>query len=70
MADLQRSGSRVPRRAREKRAYNLVLAGGTLGVVAVVGFFLAIFDVVGFGIPVLAAILAVLCLWLFRRAVG
>ncbi len=60
----------MPRRAREKRAYNLAVAGGTLGLVAVVGFFLAIFDVVGFGLPFLAAVLAVICGWLFRRAVS
>jgi len=47
-----------------------VLAGGAAGTVAVVGFLLALFDVIGFGIPVIAAIVAVVCLLLFRRAVG
>ena len=46
------------------------MAGGVLGVVAVVGIILAIAGVMGAGIPILAAILAVLCLWLFRRTVS
>ena len=44
MSDLERrSGSRPSRRKREQRAYNLVLAGGALGLVFVVGALLAIF---------------------------
>jgi hypothetical protein len=45
-----------------------VLVGGTAGAVAVVGFLLGLFGVIGFGIPVLAAIIAVICLLLFQRA--
>jgi hypothetical protein len=70
MSDIQRSPSRVPRRSREQRAYRLVVAGGALGAIAVVGFVLAIFGVVGAGIPLIAAVLAVICVVLFRRAVG
>jgi hypothetical protein len=44
--------------------------GSTAGVVAVVGFILAAIDVMGFGIPFIAAIVAVVCLLLFRRAVS
>jgi zinc transporter ZupT len=70
MSDLERrSGSRPSRRARERRAYNLVVAGGLLGVVAVVGAILAILTSFGWTIPVLAAVLAVLCALLFRRTV-
>ena len=59
MSDLERrSSSRPSRRARERRAYNLVVAGSVLTLVFVVGT-----------IPVIAAILAVLCAVLFRRAV-
>jgi hypothetical protein len=47
-----------------------VVAGGTLGVVAVVGFVLAIAGVIGLGIPFIAAILAAVCALLFRRAVS
>ncbi|HET9737173.1 MAG TPA: hypothetical protein VFP78_03555 [Solirubrobacteraceae bacterium] len=70
MSDLERrSGSRPSRRQREQRAYNLVLAAGGLGVVFVVGTILAIAGVLGWSIPILAAILAVVCGVLFRRTV-
>jgi putative flippase GtrA len=70
MSDLERSGSRVPRRSREQRAYRLVVAGGVAAAVAVVGFVLAIAGVLGWGIPFIAAVIAVVCGLLFRRAVG
>jgi len=46
------------------------VAGGAAGTVAVVGGLLAIFGVIGFGIPFIALVIAVVCLWLFRRTVG
>lgn len=64
------SGGPPSRRAREKRAYQLVLAGGTAVAIAVVGFVLALVDVIGFGIPFIAAIVALVCALLFRRAVS
>jgi hypothetical protein len=64
------SGGPPSRRGRERRAFQLVLVGSTAGVIAVVGFILAAIDVVGFGIPFLAAIVAVVCVLLFRRTVG
>jgi hypothetical protein len=64
------SGGPPSRRSRERRAYQLVLVGSTAGVVAVVGFILAALDVLGFGIPFIAAIVAVVCLVLLRRTVG
>jgi CHASE2 domain-containing sensor protein len=71
MSDLQRrSGSRPSRRARERRAYNLAVAGGVLGIVFVVGAILAIAGVLGWPIPILAAILAVVCALLFRRTIS
>ncbi|HEY1360165.1 MAG TPA: hypothetical protein VGF21_17835 [Thermoleophilaceae bacterium] len=70
MSDLERRGSYVPRRTREQRAFRLVMAGGTLGVIAVVGFVLAIAGVIGWGLPFLALVLAVVCGVLFRRAVN
>jgi hypothetical protein len=70
MSDLERrSGSRPTRRKREQRAYNLVMVGGALGLVFIVGTLLAIFGVIGPTIPILAAILAVVCALLFRRTV-
>ena len=47
-----------------------MLAGSAAGTVAVVGFLLALFDVIGFGIPFIAAIIALVCLLIFRRTVG
>jgi putative flippase GtrA len=71
MADMTRSSGGPPsRRSREQRAYRLVLAGGTAGAVAVVTFVLALVGVMGFGIPVLAVIVAIVCGLLFRRTVS
>jgi hypothetical protein len=64
------SGGPPSRRGREKRAYQLVLVGSTAGVIAVVGFVLALVDVMGFGVPFIAAIVAVVCAVLVRRTVG
>jgi hypothetical protein len=64
------SGGPPSRRGRERRAFQLVLVGSTAGVIAVVGFILAVVDVMGFGIPFIAAIVAVVCAVLFRRTVG
>ncbi len=64
------SGGPPSRRSRERRAYQLVLVGGTAGVIAVVGFVLAAVGVMGFGIPFLAAIVAVVCGLIFRRTLS
>jgi hypothetical protein len=64
------SGGPPSRRGRERRAYQLVLAGSAAGVVAVVGFVLAAVGVLGFGIPFIAAIVAIVCGVLFRRTVA
>ena len=64
------SGGPPSRRSRERRAFQFVLVGSTAGVIAVVGFILAAVDVIGFGIPFLAVIVAVVSAVLFRRAVG
>jgi hypothetical protein len=70
MTDLSPRPDRTPRRTREERAYKLVLAGGAAAAIAVVTFVLAIVGVMGFEIPVLAALVAALCTWLFRRTVS
>jgi fumarate reductase subunit D len=70
MTDLSPRPNRTPRRSREDRAYKLVVAGGTAAVVAVVTFVLAIVGIVSFGVPVLAALVAALCGWFFRRTVS
>ena len=72
MADLERrrSGPPTPRHQREKRAYQLTLATGGLAAVAVVGLILAVINVIGFTVPILAAILAVVAGLLLRRTLG
>ena len=69
LPDRRRTGA-PSRRARERRAYQLVVAGGAAGVVTVAGALLAILGIVGWGLPVLALVVAVLCAVLFRRAVA
>jgi hypothetical protein len=60
----------MSRRSREDRAYKLVLAGGGAGLVTVVGFVLAIAGVIGFLIPMVAAVVAALCALMFRSTVA
>ena len=64
------SGGPPSRRSRERRAYQIVLVGSTAGVIAVVGFILAAVGVMGFGIPFIAAIVAIVCGLLSRRTVS
>lgn len=65
-----RGGGGMSRRQKEQRGYQLVMAGGGAGLVTVVGGVLAIFGVIGWGLPLIAAVVAVICLFLFRRLVG
>lgn len=65
-----RSPKRVSRKDRETRAFQLVVAGSVFGAIAAIGLVLAVVGVVGFGIPLLSGIVAVICLVLFRRSVG
>jgi fatty acid desaturase len=65
-----RSGGPPSRRAREQRAYRLVVTGGVAGAVAVAGAVLAIVGVVGWWLPILAVIVAAICGLIFRRTVG
>jgi hypothetical protein len=66
----RRPGGPPSRRSREKRAYQLAVGGGVAGAVAVIGGLLALFGVLGWGLPVLAALIAVVCYFLFRRTVS
>ena len=71
MSDLARSPGGPPsRRDREQRAYRLAVTGGVASAVAVVGAVLAAVGVFGWGVPVLAAVVAVICFFLFRRTVA
>jgi hypothetical protein len=66
----RRPGSGLSRSARERRAFQLVVVGGSAAAIAVVTFFLAVFGVMGWGIFLLAAIVAAGSGFLFRRSVG
>lgn len=70
MADIEKRGSYTPRRVRERRAYQLVVTGGVAGGVFVVSLVLSIAGVIGATLPVIALIVAVICLFMFRRTVG
>jgi hypothetical protein len=58
------------RRDRERRGYQLVVTGGAAGVVAVVGLILTVVGVIGAGLPIVAAIVALICWVMFRRLVA
>jgi len=72
MSDITPRPNRTPsRRSREDRAYKLVLAGSAAALIAVVTFVLAIVGILGgFGITIIAALVAALCGWMFRRTVA
>jgi hypothetical protein len=71
MSDLtRRPGGPPSRRSREQRAYRLAVTGGVAGAVAVVGAVLAIAGVLGWGLPLIAVVVAAVCFFLFRRTVS
>ena len=70
VSNLEKRGGYTPRRAREQRAYRLVVTGGVAGAVGVVGLVLAIAGVVGAWLPIVALIVAALCWFGFTRTVG
>ena len=70
VADIQKRGNYTPRRARERRAYQLVVTGGVAGAVGVVSLVLAVVGAIGYTLPVVSIIVAVICAVLFRRMVG
>ena len=63
MANLTRS-------QKEQRAYTLTLVGGGAGIATVAFFVLAIVGIMSLGPAILAAIVAVIAFFLFRRTVG
>ena len=69
MADLERRGSYTPRRVREQRAYRLIVAGGVAGAVGLVALVLAVVGVIGADVPIIALIVAAICVVMFRRMV-
>jgi putative flippase GtrA len=70
VADIQKRGNYTPRRVRERRAYQLVVTGGVAGAVGVVTLVLALVGAIGYTLPVVSIIVAVICAVLFRRMVN
>jgi hypothetical protein len=70
MANIDKRGNYVPRRQRERRAYQLAVGGTTAGVIGVVTLVLAAAGVLSFGLPVILLIVAALCYLGFQRSVS
>lgn len=70
MSDLDRRRGYTPRRAREQRAYRMVVVGGVAGGIGVVTLVLAIAGLVSGTWPVIAFIVAAICVFGFLRATG
>jgi hypothetical protein len=70
VSNVSKRGSYTPKRAREQRAYRLVVIGGTAGTVGVVSLVLAVVGVIGLTLPVIALIIAAICVAMFRTTVG
>jgi hypothetical protein len=70
MSNLDRRGNYTPRRAREKRAYQLAVAGTATGGLGVITLVLAAVTSLSFGIPVILLIVAALCAFGFMRTTG
>jgi hypothetical protein len=70
MSNLDRRRGYTPRRAREQRAYRMVLIGGSAGALGVVGLVLAVVGVVSAFWPVVLLIVAALCAFGFMRNTG
>jgi predicted RND superfamily exporter protein len=68
--NLQKRGDYTPRRAREQRAYRLVVTGTAAGLVGVVSLVLAVAGVIGATLPIIALIIAALCAFGFMATVG
>ena len=70
MSNLDRRRGYTPRRAREQRAYRLVMVGGAAGGIGIVTLVLSIAGVIGPTLPIIAFIVAALCIFGFLRATG
>jgi CHASE2 domain-containing sensor protein len=70
VANLEKRGGYTPRRARERRAYQLVVTGGIAGGVGVVSLVLALVGAISYTLPVVSIIVAVICAVMFRRMTG
>jgi hypothetical protein len=70
MSSPARRPSYTPRRKREQRAYMATMVGGSAALVTVVTAVLALITSLTWWIPILAAIVTVICWMVFRSATG
>jgi len=70
VSNLDRRKGYTPRRAREQRAYRLVVTGAAAGGIGVITLVLAIAGVIGGTLPIIAFIVAALCIFGFLRTTG
>jgi hypothetical protein len=68
MANIEKRRGYTPRRAREQRAYRMVVAGGISGAAGVVALVLAVAGVVSAVWPIILLIVCGLCVVGFRNA--
>ncbi len=62
-----RGGSRLSRKQREDRGFQLVVAGGIAATITVVGLILAVVGVIGWGLPLLGIFVTAGTAWRFRK---
>jgi hypothetical protein len=70
MAGIEKRGDYKPRSQREKEAYRLILLGSGTGIAGIVTLVLAVAGVTGAVPPVILLLIAVWCVWRFRRVTG
>jgi hypothetical protein len=70
MSNLDRRSGHTPRRAREARAYRMVVIGGGAGALGVIGLVLSVVGLVSAFWPVVLLIVAALCAFGFMRTTG
>jgi hypothetical protein len=70
MSNLDRRQGYTPRRVREQRAYRMVVVGGAAGAIGVVTLVLAVVGAVSATWPILAFIVAAICVFGFLRTTG
>jgi hypothetical protein len=66
VSNLEKRGNYTPRRAREQRAYRLVVTGGVAATVGVVSAVLWLVGAIGGAITLISLIVVVICVVMFR----
>ena len=69
MGDLEKR-SYTPRRVRERRLYTYGVTAFVTGSLGLVGLVLAVFGVIGAALPILALIVAGVCIFMARRVLA